>query len=147
MLSNTNYSIQDYSFVSTQLNVFRYCYVSQTIQLINSGFQTLINSKNIGIFYPLLQKYNIKITKADYANDIALLANTLVQAETQLHGLGRAAAGIGLHVNADKTVYTCFNQRYDISTLNGSFLKLVDKFTFLGTSVSSTEKDVSTRLP
>ena len=39
----------------------------------------------------------------------------------------------------------CFNQR-DISTLNGSFLKLVDNFTYLGSSVSSTETDINTRL-
>ena len=35
----------------------------------------------------------------------------------------------------------CFNQRGNISTLNGSSLKLVDKFTYLGSSVSSTERD------
>ena len=32
-----------------------------------------------------------------------------------------------------------------ISTLGGSSLKLVDKFTYLGSSVSSTEKDIDTR--
>ena len=36
----------------------------------------------------------------------------------------------------------CFNQTGDISTLDGSSLKLVDKFTYLGSSVSSTEKDI-----
>ena len=60
------------------------------------------------------------ITNTDNADDIALLANTPAQAETQLHSLEWAAAGIGLHVNADKTEYTCFNQRGDISTLNGT---------------------------
>ena len=57
-----------------------------------------------------------------------------------------AAAGIGLHVNAHKTGYMCFNQTGDISTLNGSSLKLVEKFTYLGSSVSSTETDIDTRL-
>ena len=70
------------------------------------------------------------IADADYANNVALLANTPTQAKTQLLSLERAAAGIGLHVNADKTEYMCFNQRGDISTLNGSSLKLVDKFTY-----------------
>ena len=37
----------------------------------------------------------------DYADDIALLANTPAQAEAQIHSLERAAAGIGLHVIAD----------------------------------------------
>ena len=63
-------------------------------------------------------------------------------AETLLHSLERAAAGIGLHVNAHKTEYMCFNQIGDISTQNGSSLKLVNKFTYLGSSVSSTETDI-----
>ena len=37
------------------------------------------------------------ITDTDYADDIAILANTPNQAETLLHSLERAAAGIGLH--------------------------------------------------
>ena len=78
------------------------------------------------------------ITDADYADDIAILANTPNQAETLLHSLERAAAGIGLHVNAHKTEYMCYNQTGDISTLDGSFLKMVDKFTYLGSSASST---------
>ena len=86
------------------------------------------------------------ITDADYADDIALLANTPNQAETLLHSLERVAAGIGLHVNAHKTEFMCFNQKGDISTLDGTSLKLVDKFSYLGSSVSSTEKDVDTRL-
>ena len=43
--------------------------------------------------------------------------------------------------------YLCFNQRADISTLNGSSLKLVDKFTNLGSNVSPTKKDINTQLP
>ena len=74
------------------------------------------------------------ITDADYADDIALLANAPAQAETLLHCLERAAAGIGLHINAHKTEYMCFNQTGDIFTLNSSTLKLVDKFTYLGSS-------------
>ena len=86
------------------------------------------------------------ITEADYADDIAILANTPNKAKTLLHSLERAAASIGLHVNAHKTEYMCFNQTGDISTLNGCALKLVDKFTYLGSSVSSTETDIDTRL-
>ena len=86
------------------------------------------------------------ITDADYADDIAILANTPNQAETLLDSLEQAAASIGLHVNAHKTEYMCYNQTGDISTLDGTPLKLVDKFTYLGSSVSSTEKDIGTRL-
>ena len=40
----------------------------------------------------------------------------------------------------------CYNQTGNISTLDGTSLKLVDKFTYLGSSVASTEKDIDTRL-
>ena len=81
------------------------------------------------------------IMDVDYIDDIALLVNTPTQAETLLHSLGQAAAGISLHVNADKTEYMCFNQRGNIFTLNSSSLKLVDKFTYQGSCVSSTKMD------
>ena len=77
---------------------------------------------------------------------MAILANTPVQAGTLLYSLEWAAGGIGLHVNAHKTEYMCLNQAGDISTLGSSALKLVDKFTYLGNSISSTEKDIDTRL-
>ena len=80
------------------------------------------------------------ITNADSADDIVLLANAPTMAETILHCLERAAAGIGLHVNAHKTEYMCFNQTGDISTLNGSSLKLVDKFTYIGSSLINRDR-------
>ena len=86
------------------------------------------------------------ITNTIYANDIAILANTPNQAETLLHSLEWAATGIGLHVNAHKTEYMCYNQTGDITTQDGTPLKLVDKFTYLGSSVSSTKKDIDMRL-
>ena len=103
-----------------------------------SGFEL---TKKSGSRYPAKT-----ITDADYSDDIALLANAPAQAEPPLHSLERAATGIGLHVNAHKMKYMCFNQTGDISTLGGSPLKLVDKFTYLGSSVSSNEKDIDTRL-
>ena len=86
------------------------------------------------------------ITDADYVDDIAILANTPNHAETLLHSLERAAAGIDLHVNAHKKEYMCYNHTGNIFTLDGTSLKLVDKFTYLGSSVSSSEKGIDTRL-
>ena len=40
----------------------------------------------------------------------------------------------------------CINQRGNISTVNGSSLKIGYKFTYQGSSISSTEKDINTRL-
>ena len=83
------------------------------------------------------------ITDADYANDIALLANTTAQAKSLSQGQKQACSGISLPVNPDKTEYMCFNQKGSISTRMGGLLKLVDKFTYLGRSVSSTETDIN----
>ena len=79
------------------------------------------------------RRYSAKtITNTDYADDIALLANAPAQPETRLQSLERAAASIGLQVNAPKTEYMCFKQTDNIFTLNEYSLKLVDKFTYLG---------------
>ena len=71
---------------------------------------------------------------------------TPTQNESLLQSLEKAAGGIGFHLNAEKIEYTCFNQKGDISILNDGSLKLVDKFTYQVSSVSSTENDVSMRL-
>ena len=97
------------------------------------------------IYIDIYYRYPAKtITDADYADDIALLASTTNQAERLLHSLERAAVGIGLHVNAHKTEsYAIIKQA---TFPDGTSLKLVDKFTYLGSSVSSTEKDIDTWL-
>ena len=46
----------------------------------------------------------------------------------------------------NQTEYMCYNQTGDITTLDGTPLKLVDKFAYPGTSVSSTEKDIDSWL-
>ena len=60
-----------------------------------------------------------------------------------MHSLEQAEGGIGIYVNADKTEYMCVKQKGDISTLNGGSLKVVDKFTNLGSKITSTENDIS----
>ena len=124
-------TLAPYLFIICLDNVLR---TSIDIMKDNGFKQAMVRSRR----YPAQT-----ITDADYTDDIAILANTRAQAETLLHSLERAACDIGLYVNADKTEYICFNQRGDISTLNGSSLKLVDKFTYLGSSVSSTETDIN----
>ena len=59
--------------------------------------------------FKLANKRSRTIAGENYGAEIALLANTPAQAVTLLHSLEPAAAGIGLHFNADKTEYMCFN--------------------------------------
>ena len=86
------------------------------------------------------------IMNAEYADDIALLANTPTQVKSLLHNLEQSAGDIGLFVNADKMDNMYFNQKGHIFILNGGSLKLVDNFTYLQSSISSTENDINMRL-
>ena len=45
-----------------------------------------------------------------------------------------------------QNIFALIKKKVDISTLNGRALKLDGKFTYLGTSVSSTETDIDTRV-
>ena len=68
--------------------------------------RTFIDKIKVNGFKPTKEKsrrYPTKtITDADYADDIAILANAPAQAKTLLHNLEWAAAGISLHVNAHR---------------------------------------------
>ena len=48
------------------------------------------------------------MTDADYADDLAPLANTPAQAKSLQHSLEQAAGGIGFNVNSDKTEFMSF---------------------------------------
>ena len=82
----------------------------------------------------------------DYADDRVLLANSPTRAESMLQSLKQEAGAIGLFVNADKTEDMCFNEKGNISTLNGCSQKLVENFTYIGSSGSSKENDITMRL-
>ena len=88
----------------------------------------------------------VKVTDADYADDIALFADNIEDAQDMLHSLESAAAVVGLHVNAEKTEFMCFNQDGTIMAQDNSQIKKVDNFVYLGSNISSTEKDVQFRI-
>ena len=93
------------------------------------------------------KRYQAKrITDADYADDLALISDTVEQAEALLHSLEAAANGIGLQINADKTKIMNFNIQGNFSTLEGHQLKVVKDFVYLGSHISTTEKDITVRI-
>ena len=120
------------------------------INCLDYGLRTSIDKMKDNGFKPTKERSGIYPAQTfpdkDYTNDIVLLVNTSTQVETLLHSLEWAAACIGLYVNAHKTEYMCFNQRGDISTQSDSSRKLVDKFIYLRSSVSSTKTDINMRL-
>lgn len=69
----------------------------------------------------------VNITNVNYADDVAILFDSLVGVTKQLHSLEKAAASIGLFVNVKKT-------------------KFVDLFTYLGSAIECPEKDFNIRI-
>ena len=109
-------------------------------------FKCLLKDNGFTLKKARSRRYSTEtIMDADNAGDIALLANLPNHAKSLLPCVPQAAGGIVFQVNVDKTEYMCFNQG-DIPTLNGGSLKLVDKFMYLGSSVSSAKSDIKMNL-
>ena len=88
----------------------------------------------------------VTITDADYADDLALFADTCSDAEILVQSLEISAQEIGLRLNEKKTEYMLFNCNGQIKSLNGKNLKQVESFKYLGSEIFSTEKDVKSRI-
>ena len=87
------------------------------------------------------------ITDTDFADDIALLSDNVEKAQLLLTRLELAAEIIGLHINEKKTEFISINQNApEIKSANGKHLKKVDDFKYLGSWISSSEKDMATRI-
>ena len=87
-----------------------------------------------------------KITDADYADDLALFSDTIADAQSLLHQVEEAAQKIGLYVNADKTEFMCYNTIGTMTLLIKHNIKEVEDFTYLGSNVASSEKDIDIRI-
>ena len=78
---------------------------------------------------------------------LALVSDTLEQAQLFLLRVESAAGQIGLHLNETKTEFMSYNQpEGDLFTLNGSKLDQVTDFLYLGSWVDSSQKDINTRI-
>ena len=77
---------------------------------------------------------------------LALMADTIADAQTLLHSLETASGDIGLYVNVKKTEYMSYDQIGTMHTLSGDDIKSVTFFIYLGSNVASTEADVKARI-
>ena len=91
----------------------------------------------------------IHLTDADFADDLALLSNTLEGAQLLLRSLESAANCVGLYLNERKTEYMSYNQPDNrletIKTTSDYTLKHVDDFKYLGSYISSSQRDFNAR--
>ena len=74
---------------------------------------------------------SVKITDADYADDLAIISDYLTDGTVLLHKLEETASEIGLYVNAKKTEFICLNQQHSgsIKSLNNNNILAVEEFT------------------
>ena len=89
------------------------------------------------------------ITDTDFADDISLISSSLQNAQDLLLSLENAANCVGLYLNESKTEYMINSAKtfdtFEMKTLNGYILKLVNDYKYLGSYISSSEKDFNTR--
>ena len=87
------------------------------------------------------------LTDLDFADDIALLSDTLQQAQNLLSRVESAAATVGLQMNASKTKFMTYNIKGNavLYTIDGKHLDQVNDFQYLGSWVDESEKDFKIR--
>ena len=112
-----------------------------------------INNENGFQLHPRKSSRNpsVHLTDADFADDIALISNSIQSAQILLNSLEKAANCVGLYLNDTKTEYMSHvksNNAIDdmiIKTVKGYILKRVDDYKYLGSFTSSSEKDFNAR--
>ena len=87
-----------------------------------------------------------KISDLDYADDIALLEDTITGAQSLLTRVEKACQAIGLYLNAVKTKYIHLNPTSNVglSASDKTPIEKVDDFNYLG-SYCDTDHDISVR--
>ena len=87
-------------------------------------------------------------TDLDFADDISLLSDNVEQAQELLSRVEQECAKVGLKLNAKKTEVITYNippEHPPLTTTEGTVLKEVKDFKYLGSWVNSTEQDLKVR--
>ena len=89
----------------------------------------------------------LHLTDADFADDIALLADNLANAQSLLSALESAANCTGLYLNETKTECLPINirNRIELKTLTNTILKYVEDYKYLGSHIINSAKAFNTR--
>jgi hypothetical protein len=106
-----------------------------------------LNSKGIKIrAKQSKRKPGLFLTDLDFADDLALVSETIQNAEDLLHALEKAASQVGLYCNEGKTEFlsTC-NIDSSLKTLNNVNIKRVNDFKYLGSFINDSENDLKVR--
>ena len=86
-------------------------------------------------------------TDFDFADDIALVSDSIEKAQALLLSVEGECQKMCLQLNAKKTEVMTFNinEKAKITTKNGTILTVKEDFKYLGSYISSTKKDIRVR--
>ena len=84
----------------------------------------------------------IIVTYIDLTDDIALVSEGIKEAQEMLTRVEKSAKRVGLSMNTWKTKYMSYNtnQQFEIKAIDGSNLKRVEDFKYLGAWIDSSAK-------
>ncbi|KAL5272182.1 hypothetical protein ACHWQZ_G000417 [Mnemiopsis leidyi] len=88
------------------------------------------------------------VTDVEFADDVALVTDSIEAAQNLLGRLETAASSVGLSMNDGKTEFLTVNtpdEEANIKSSCGRQLKHVKDFKYLGSWIATTEKDIRTR--
>ena len=77
---------------------------------------------------------------------VSITADAITNVTVLLHNLENAANDVGLYINVSKTKSISFNQQGSIQTVSEESIKSLESFTYLGSEINSTEKDMKLRI-
>ena len=89
-----------------------------------------------------------KLADVEFADDVALVTDTMDEAKLLLDRLESAALSVGLAMNDSKTKFISFNTPEEECTLTsstGNVLEHVEDFIYLGSWIATTERDFRVR--
>ena len=85
-----------------------------------------------------------KISDTEFADDIALVTNTVKEAEELMREVEAVSACVGLRMNEQKTKYLVENihEPEGITNMGGQKVELVNDFLYLGAKIRNSEEDI-----
>ena len=85
------------------------------------------------------------LTNLDFADDIALISDGMVQAQELQSRVETECANVGLRLNSKKTEYLTFNLPDELKTIGNVELRKVEDFKYLKSWVKASDTDFKVR--
>ncbi|KAI8519362.1 hypothetical protein Bbelb_026190 [Branchiostoma belcheri] len=116
---------------------------------VNLSVLDSVHDKGIEIQPKRSRRYPaVNLTDLDFADDLALVAQLVKDAESLLQSLEKAASYVGLYCNEAKTEFISTSTSTapeELKSLSGTCIKQVVDFKYLGSYIMDSDRDFTTR--